>query len=247
MQPKRKWLKSYQDKLPLITCPTNLNVYFTAPEIAGKKLDRLSIGLVSLPSGLPIVADPLGHLSQYSEPYFLPVPSGEYEVVLVVVTSEESDDCDRYAAAWIRFSDAVASYYTEALVGTEDLARVKKPGDNFGFPVDTGLACICDAVTRDAFLAFRKEWEIQAGEDANFYDDYFAVLMKKNAQEHPQYQRTDGDWLNWQIPGTNYHIPIFQSGFGDGYYPVWFGFDLNSEICSLVVQFIDIEEAYSEE
>jgi hypothetical protein len=49
-----------------------------------------------------------------------------------------------------------------------------------------------------------------------------------------------GDWLNWQIPGTDYHVPIF----GDGFYPVWFGFDADDNIYSLVVQFIDVKDAY---
>jgi len=69
--------------------------------------------------------------------------------------------------------------------------------------------------------------------------------MAQNYKERPLYQRKDGDWLDWQIPGTDYHIPIFASGFGDGYYPVWFGYDKDGNICSLVVQFIDIEAAYT--
>lgn len=43
---------------------------------------------------------------------------------------------------------------------------------------------------------------------------------------------------------------MIQSGFGDGVYPVYFGFDDHNEICEVVVQFIDIElttEAEEEE
>ena len=42
-------------------------------------------------------------------------------------------------------------------------------------------------------------------------------------------------------------MPIFQSGFGDGAYPVYWGIDENGTICQLVIQFIDIQLAYSEE
>ena len=42
----------------------------------------------------------------------------------------------------------------------------------------------------------------------------------------------------------SHHIPIFQSGFGDGTYPVYWGIDEGGEICQLVIQFIDIELAY---
>ena len=83
--------------------------------------------------------------------------------------------------------------------------------------------------------------------NSNLYDDYFSALMAENYRKYPQYQRKDGDSLNWRIPGTEYHIPIFQSGFGDGLYPVWFGLDRSGRICSLVVRFIDIETEYAAE
>ena len=74
--------------------------------------------------------------------------------------------------------------------------------------------------------------------------DILLHYSKKNYYLHPEYQRAGGDWLNWQVPGTEYHIPIFQSGFGDGTYPVYWGIDEGGEICQLVIQFIDIELAY---
>ena len=80
--------------------------------------------------------------------------------------------------------------------------------------------------------------------DNNTYDGYFAALFDENYHRHPEYQRAGGDWLNWQVPGTEYHIPIFQSGFGDGTYPVYWGIDENGEICQLVIQFIDIQLEY---
>ena len=245
MQPTKKWIKLYEQKKPLLTCAVNLDAYFTAEEIAGKKLDRLSIGPVSLPSGEAIVCDPLVFLNADSNPYFQSVPPGEYEVTLAVVAPDESGDCARYAAALARFSDEKTVRYVEALIGEESLTGLEA-GEYFGFGVDAGLACICDAKTRDAFAAFEAKWRNEAGRGANLYDDYFSALMADNYQKHPQYQREGGDWLNWKIPGTEYHIPIFQSGFGDGVYPVYFGFDRDGRICSLVVQFIDIETAYED-
>ena len=154
--PTREWLEAYKDKQTLLTCAADLNAYFTADEIAGKKLDRLSIGTVSLPSGSVIVCDPLAYLNENSAPYFQTVPCGEYEVILAIVTPS-GGDCARYAAARVRFTDAETVRYTEALTGEEDLSAVKEPGDGFGFIIDAGLACICDAKTRDAFAAFKKD------------------------------------------------------------------------------------------
>lgn len=70
--------------------------------------------------------------------------------------------------------------------------------------------------------------------------------LQRIYKAHPQFQREDGDFLNGQIPGTEYHLPIFQSGFGDGVYPVYWGMDETGNICQIVIQFIDIELAYGE-
>ncbi|MDR2051387.1 MAG: DUF4241 domain-containing protein [Deltaproteobacteria bacterium] len=192
MRPTEEWLALYERKRRLLFCQTDLNAYFSADEIAGKKLDRLQLGSVSLPSGAIIVCDPLVYLDETAAPYFQSVPPGEYAVTLAVLLPED-DDCARYAAARVKFTES------------------------------------------------------EADEDDDLYTDYFAGLLAQSAESNPAYQREGGDWLNWRIPGTDYHIPIFASGFGDGYYPVWFGYDANGGICSLVVQFIDIKAAYGEE
>jgi hypothetical protein len=223
MQPTKKWLEFYAEKQTSLACPVDLNAYFTAGEIAGKKLDRLAIGAVSLPTGKIIVRDPF-FLRAYDKPYFQSVPPGEYEVTLAVVAPDETNengDCARYAAARVRFSEAEAVRYTQALVGNENLLNLSD-GEYFGFNVDTGLACICDNETRDAFLAFEKGWEEKNGEDATLYDDYFAALFAESRRAFPRYQRDCGDWINWRIPNTAYRVPIFASGFGDGSYPVYF-------------------------
>ena len=40
---------------------------------------------------------------------------------------------------------------------------------------------------------------------------------------------------------------IFSSGWGDGYYPVYFGYDAKGEVCAVYVRFIDIEASYKEQ
>jgi len=38
--------------------------------------------------------------------------------------------------------------------------------------------------------------------------------------------------------GTGLTVPMIQSGFGDGKYPVYFGYDKNDTICELVIEYI---------
>jgi len=69
-------------------------------------------------------------------------------------------------------------------------------------------------------------------------------LHKKSYENNPKYQRDAGDWINWTIPGTDYHLPMFQSGFGDGTYPTYIAYDKDNNPCQLIIEFIDIELAY---
>ena len=39
---------------------------------------------------------------------------------------------------------------------------------------------------------------------------------------------------------------MFQSGFGDGTYPVYLAYDKDGNVCQLIVELIDIELAYSD-
>ena len=49
------------------------------------------------------------------------------------------------------------------------------------------------------------------------------------------------------MPDTDCNLPIFHSGWGDGYYPVYFGYDATGEVCAVYVRFIDIEASYGEQ
>ncbi|MDR1395706.1 MAG: DUF4241 domain-containing protein [Deltaproteobacteria bacterium] len=243
MLPGKQWLEAYEKLKPRLACPSDLSSYFTAGRIAGLEIDRLAIGSVSLPDGGIIVCDPF-FLEDEDEPFFQYGPAGEFPVTLAVIKPVR-DGCARYAAARVLFSDEEAVRYSLALSGSEDFEDFED-GDFFGFGVETGLACICDTKTRAAFAAFREEWYREHGEEESLCDDYFEKLFAENARLNPRYQRAGGGWLNWQIPDTEYHIPFFASGFGEGCYPSYFGYAAGGSICSLVIQMIDIELASNE-
>ena len=73
------------------------------------------------------------------------------------------------------------------------------------------------------------------------------IFLEENVKAHPKYQGEYGDWLNWTVPDTDCNLPIFSSGWGDGYYPVYFGYDAKGEVCAVYVRFIDIEASYKEQ
>lgn len=234
-----EWMQQWENAKHILVCPADLESYFTSAEILGQPLEVLEIGNVFLPSGKVVVRDPLVFLDGNQKPYFKETPKGNFPVTIAVVKSEEWGN--RYAAVKVKFSDERPVLYQEALIGDENLKGVQED-DYFGFHVDAGLACIADAEALPAFDRFVQEF---SGD--NLYDDYFAELFRKSYEAFPDNQREGGDWINWTIPGTDYQIPMFASGFGDGGYPVYFAYDENDRICGLYIQFIDIELALNDD
>lgn len=233
------WLQKYEEVKDVLICPTDLETYFTSDEIAGQPLETMEIGNVSLPSGKIVVRDPLVDLNGNQSPYFIQAPKGDFPVTIAVVKSE--DWGNRYAVVKVEFTKEKPIVYREALVGIEELEGVTED-DYFGFGVDAGLGCITDKEVLPFVDKFVDETDLD-----NFYDDYFAALFEQSYKDHPKNQRDAGDWINWKVPDTNYYIPMFASGFGDGTYPVYFAYDNNDSICGLYIQFIDIELALSED
>ena len=236
---KENWLQKWEEVKDVLVCPTDLETYFTSNEILGQKMETMEIGNVSLPSGKIVVRDPLVYLSSNEKPYFIQAPKGNFPVTIAVVKSE--DWGDRYAVVKVEFTKEKPVVYREALIGIEDLEDITED-DFFGFSVDAGLGCITDAEVLPSVDQFVATTDVD-----NVYDDYFAEIFAQSYKDHPNNQRDAGDWINWTVPSTNYQIPMFASGFGDGSYPVYFAYDAHGEICGLYIQFIDVELALSED
>lgn len=145
------------------------------------------------------------------------------------------------------YSPSKVNKKTQVVIFNHGYDGNQNPKSNQTYSYLTRLGCICDETLHQLFCDWMVQWSKEPPPNGNAYYDYFAALFDENYRSHPEYQRKGGDWLNWQLPGTEYHIPIFQSGFGDGVYPVYWGFDEHGAICQLVIQFIDIELAYGDE
>ena len=234
LQPSIEWKKRYEAVKNLLTSPVNYAKCFDMKEIQGKEIFILDMGEIEFPTGDILVRDPLVWLNRDEKAYLTSVPRGKYRIETLVVKLEE--DHYRYALSRVRFTENVPKIYYEALKGDENLDDVD--GDSiFGFNVDAGLATIVDIETRNAYCDFKDKWYAE-NPNKNIYDDFIAEVFAKNAEENPVYQREGGDWINFKIPNSELSIPMIQSGFGDGRYPVYFGYDENGKLCDLVLEYI---------
>ena len=240
--PAKEWTEKYNQVKEKLNCPVDLDAYFSESCIGKTKVDHLEIGEVDFPTGTVFACDPLVELGE-ALPYIQTVPVGTYPVTICVIPSEKYGD--RYACVKVSISDKRPIRYELGMLGDENLEELED-GDFFGFIVDAGMGCIADIKAQEAF---RKYWtQRESTEDGiDPYNDLFCDLLEENYKANPKYQRDGGDWLNWTVPGTDCNIPIFASGWGDGVYPCYFGYDGDGSVCGIYLLFINIEEEFSED
>ena len=241
--PATEWLNKYESVKDKLACKADLETYFTEKMIENMAVDVLDIGPVHFPTGTIFACDPMVELED-ALPFLQSIPAGTYPVKICVAPSEQYGD--RYACVKVEVSQEKPVRYELGMTGNEELDAVLGDDDYFGFGVDAGMGCIADIQTQAAFKAY---WARRLEEDPDIdpYNDLFCDLLEENAKAHPEYQGSCGDWLNWPVPDTDCSLPIFASGWGDGYYPVYFGYDAKGEVCAVYVRFIDIEASYREQ
>lgn len=107
------------------------------------------------------------------------------------------------------------------------------------FPVEAGLGSFSDFETwkvydkeNDDFYANIKE--------GNYYNDVLEEYFKENANIPPSSRGED--WINYTPPNSDANIIMFGSGWGDGIYPRYVGFDKNRQVVKLIVDFIQLTD-----
>ena len=199
----------------------------------------LTVGTVDVSSGKMIVADPLSYLS--GAHVIAPVlkreiPCGNYPAEVSICRHPQMGI--RMCTARLKIKDTKAVRYELAESEEQTAAFRAKDGVMHGFPVDAGMMCFIDAKAAETYKTFLGDWHID-NPDKNHYDDYFAAFFAESYKKLPAYQREGGDFIEWQNPYSGERMVQIASGFGDGFYHSFWGFDESGEVCELVVPLID--------
>jgi hypothetical protein len=224
--------KKKTEKKTEILSHADYNVIFDNKIVDETPIEKLEIGKLNVPSGQIVICDPL----VYSEtpPLNKKVKPGTYPIKIYIAKTKDSGD--RYAIAKLEFSDKKAKKWVMALRAEDDINELTDEADYFGFPVDAGLGAFFDYQSGKKYQKFESDF-MKSNPEGNLYDDFFAAEFKKNAKD--QNDLSDyGDWINFQLPNSKLNITMFQSGYGDGSYPSYWGIDENGEIVSLVIDFL---------
>lgn len=205
------------------------NIILDNPIVEGIPIELLEIGELYVPTGRIVVCDPL--VVPDMSPLSKVVKPGKYPIKIYVAKTKNSGD--RYALAKLEVSSKKADKWVLAVRPGEDTSELKEKDEFFGFPVDSGLGGFFDYKAGLEYNKFVDNFLI-AHPNGNIYDDLLKAEFKKNAKDPNE----SGDWIVFKIPNSDLNISMFNSGYGDGTYPAYWGMTKDNEIVSLIIDFL---------
>jgi hypothetical protein len=124
----------------------------------------------------------------------------------------------------VRFSQARPERWELALHPGENPANLGKD-EYYGFDVESGRACIMDLNALSGL-----GWLLNTEDNLdNGLDEYLEMDI----------------WREVEIDKENNsqeNVIIFSSGLGDGYYPCFVGYDHSMQVCTLLIDFLVIDD-----
>ncbi|WP_374979883.1 DUF4241 domain-containing protein [Pseudomonas solani] len=183
------------------------------------RLHTQAIGELELPTGQLVACDPL---VSCDGPFTQAVPKGRYPLQLAIA---RIGDDERVAFARIVFAPGPATRWEMAQVKGQD-PNTLAPDEFFGYGVDSGTGGFLDAAALRSYEA-RRDQEGEA-----FDERLFAELDKT-------YQHTRSWYL---LPTDAGNVAFFSSGYGDGAYPSYFGYDADGRLVAVVTDFLLLTE-----
>jgi hypothetical protein len=176
------------------------------------RLYRFPVGHLLLPTGRLAACDPLSYSAE-ANVFDSEFPSGHHPVVLSVA---DFGDDQRVAFATITFGHGAVTYWDHLGWEGEDASSLQ-PGEVFGYGVDSGTGAFFDASGR------RLLQQLKTADDT-FSDSIGAALEKT-------YQST---WSWASIPLGTANLLCFSTGWGDGFYPSYCGYDEHGQMITIV-------------
>lgn len=186
----------------------------------------VKLGNVKINSGKICACDPF--VENHFVPFEISVPNGSFPVELYL---EEDTDLVGMAVLWFKNYKEIDSWKMATVPGESISEQELEDGFILGFPVESGLACFIDPASSEKFLLK----EDSDSEDENISDSPFlGPLLNENG----------GDWAIGEL-SDNENIVVFSSGYGEGNYACYFGFNKQNELVALAMDldvfFVDEE------
>jgi hypothetical protein len=178
-----------------------------------------SIGQLRLPTGRVVVCEP-EQRARLPEPLERPLSPGGYPVRISIAHFPNGDQ--RIALAVLQLKPAAPVRFEIATTAGQDVATLNND-EVFGHGVDSGTSSFMDV---EAARALKERYDL---DDA--YWNHFWEEKKKS------YVPTR-DWANIVLDeNTGLNVVAFSSGWGDGFYASYWGYDHRGELVCLITDF----------
>ncbi len=174
----------------------------------------VEVGKLNVAKGKIIACDPI--CLYFEDPFIDDFPIGQFPVELAIAKINNEDECVGYAR--IKFSESRPVRWQLALTEGQDMSTLEND-EYFGYGVDSGTGSFMD------ISGYQEYDELYKDEEAF---NEVTQRLKENYKD----TRT---WLLWQ--GSEGNAALFSSGYGDGLYATYVGFDAAGKICRLVTDF----------
>jgi hypothetical protein len=179
-----------------------------------------NLGRLKIKQGRIIACDPYdGHDDMSVKPLKADFPKGKYLCEVSVACIDESTE-EYVGFARIRFSNESPVRWTLAVREGENEENYANK-DDFGYPVESGIGGFMD-------ISAQKEYKMHMKKSEDYWDQIEDEMAERD-------EKACGSII-WSMDDSN--MAVFPSGYGDGKYPTYIGYDEYGKICRLVTDFL---------
>lgn len=205
----------------------NIKKLFSKDFVESPLLESFEVGKIYLSSGKLVACDPL--ITNDMQPFSTEFPKGDFSVLL---HKERESNCVAYAE--IIFANSEITDWKLATTADQNVKDLAE-GEVFGYPAESGMGCFMDVDTQESLDKLEKKLFHSKGVDfmgiyEEFFHDYF--FDENGAIDQYAFLKPSEDH-----PGT---IFGFETGYGEGFYASYIGYDKNNNPVKIITEFIEI-------
>ena len=206
----------------------NLPKIFKKNFVETPLLETYEAGKIHLSSGKIVASDPL--ITPDKPPFSQKFPIGDFPVF---VYKEKDSNCIAYVE--IQFSKEEVETWQMATSDGQNEKELQK-GEIFGYPVESGMGCFMDFEAQQLLNDLEQKLFHNKGADfMGIYEEFF----------HDYFFDENGaiDQFASLKPNEEKEVNIiaFETGYGEGFYATYIGFNKEHQPIKIISEFIEME------
>lgn len=206
----------------------NIKKLFDKNFVENPLIESFDAGELYLSSGKIVACDPL--ITNDKESFEVQFPIGKFPIL---IHKEKESHCIAYVE--VIFSQNKISRWELATCNGQKIETLED-GEVFGYPVQSGMGCLMDSDTQNLLNDLEQILFKRKGADfMGIYEEFF----------HSHFFDENGAIDQFALLTPNDKKPnnliAFETGYGEGFYTSYIGFDEENQPVKIVSEFIEIE------